>query len=249
MNISVVDDHTLATFNFTVVGLNGDVIYVAPSASAVMNGTATISEAVTTRKDFFGMATPSMSAPIESMLAFAQPIRSRVLQVQNTSRFPAAGDCSIRLPNGGNIEITYNRVARGFLLDVEWPADFPAMTGPRPSPGVDGPVNAQIPDTAVVRLVSEHRSRRLNPAFVALVDLRVTRDLITSTNRITVTEDTADDLYGFLKNTSAVLESGSVSRPQVLRDLLDDVVPPGSTLVTISRHRIVDVYSGGIGEK
>jgi len=248
-HIDVFDDATLVTFTFTVVGLNGTTVYVTPTVSSIINGAATVRSGTEIKREYFGLATPPSSSPVESPLTFAQPIRSRVLQLADTSRFPASGECTVRLPNGGSTEVRYNRVARGFLLDCEWPSTFPALTGPRPAPGIEGPLDPQLPEGTVVRLISEHRQTRLNPAFIALVNQRVTQDLRTSEKRIQVSDANADELYAFFKNSSAVMESAAVSRPQVLRDLMDDVVPPGSTLVTMSKHRIIDVYSGGIGEK
>lgn len=249
VTIELVDDRTQEIYRFTVVGLNGADVYISPVVTSEISGIVTVTDNTVSNKEYFGLATPPTSAPIQSALAFPQPIRARVLQLLDTTGFPPSGQCVVRLPNGGSTEVTYNRVAPGFILDCEWPASFPALTGPSPGIGIPGPLTAQLPQEAIVRVVSEHRQTRLNPAFLALVNLRVTKDLRTSETRIAVTDQNADDLYGYLKNTSAVIESAAITRPQVLRDLMHDVVPPGSTLVVVSKHRIIDVYSGGIGEK
>ena len=247
--ISLVDALTNDTFTFTVVGSYGNGVYVAPSVSATKSGQVTISTPpAAASQQFFESASPPQNNLIETTLTFPQLVRSSAIQVASTGRFPKAGRIAVRLPNGGATEFTYKSLSDGFFLDCEWPSDFPAMTGISPGPGVPGPLNPVMPATCVLRLVSAFSTRRINPAFVALVDERVVRDLATGSPTIVVTPDNADELFALTKTGATIFESRAATHPAVLDEVLADLTPTTTSLIAISKHVIVDVYAGGRNE-
>jgi hypothetical protein len=245
------DDESGQVTEFTVIGRHGVSVLVSPAVSDIRTGIVHITprENLNTRpNEYFESASPQVGAAVEAPLAFPQPVRTRSLQLTNTSNFPDAGCCSIRLPNGGSVQIIYHRKSNGFLLDCEWPDVMPSLTGPSPGPGLPGPLDTQLPATAVVRLISAYERRRVNPSFVALANNRIVRDVRTQATFVDINEKNADVLYDLMKTSSAVLELSAVSRPAALRDMIEDVVPPTSTLVLLNRHRIIDTYAGGYNE-
>jgi hypothetical protein len=239
--IAFTDHSTADEFVFTVVGASGANVLVTPSVSGDKTGEAIITGlAVDGGVQYFENAAPPQSGLIETQLSYPQLVRSNSLQVADTSAFPEAGRVVIRLPSGGATEFTYHHKADGFLLQCEWPDDFPALTAKRVTPTVPGILHPTLPQESVLRLVSAFNTRRLNPAFVSLVSVRAKQTHGVST--IPVNEDNADEIYTLLKTSAAVFESRSVSRPAAVTDVVTDLTPTGSTLVAVNKHVVVDSY-------
>lgn len=243
------DDATADVLTFTVVGAYPLGVLVTPSVSAIKSGTVSIAPPPSSiQPQYFESASPPQNALIETTLTFPQLVRSSALQVVSTAGFPDAGKVAIRLPNGGAVEFSYRNKSDGFFLNVTWPEDFPAMTGPSPSLGLPGPLNPVIPVTSRLRLVSAFTTRRINPAFVALAADRIVRDLVSGTPNLVITEENADELYKLTKTGATVFESRAVTHPKVVDDVLRDLTPSTTSMIALSKHVIVDVYAGGVNE-
>jgi hypothetical protein len=237
--ITFTDDATKDVITFTVVGDNGIDVLVSPVVSAAKTGTVVITAPTSaTARLYFEGANPPSGSPIETALAFPQVVRSRSLQVVSTAAFPAAGHVAIRLPNGGSTEFTYNNKTASFFLECEWPSDFPALTAKRTIPTEPGLLEPMIPGESVLRLVSPFTSTRINPAFAALVDERVSAN----NQPVAVTDANAAELYDLLKTNASVLESRMTSRPSDVSDAVVDLMPAGDTLVFIAKQVVVDTY-------
>lgn len=247
--VTLTDAITQDVFTFTVVGSYASGIYVTPAVSSLKSGNVTIDTPPSASPvQYFEAPSPPQNRLIETTQTFPQLVRSNAIQVLSTAKFPTAGKISVRLSNGGATEFTYRNISDGFFLDCEWPTDFPALTGVSPGPGLPGPLNPVIPADAVLRLVSAFTTRRLNPAFVALVNERVVRDLTTGAPTIVVNDANADMLYDLTKTGATIFESRAITHPAVLDEVITDLTPTTSSLIAISKHVIVDVYAGGVNE-
>ena len=241
--VSLTDTGTKDVFHFTVVGTYGAGVYVTPAVSTQKAGDVTVTiPPVAGLVDFFEAPSPPQNALIETLQTYPQLVRSSSMQVVSTAAFPAAGRVVVRLPNGGATEFTYTSVSDGFFLNCTWPSDFPALTG------VSGNLNPLLPLTAVFRLVSAFTTRRINPAFVALVNERVTQDLANSTPTVVVNEKNIEALYALTKTGATVFESRAITHPAALDDVLVNLMPTTTSMIALSKHVIVDVYAGGVNE-
>jgi hypothetical protein len=241
--ITLTDTTTKDVFQFTVVGAYGSGVYVTPPVSIEKAGDISVTiPPVAGLVDFFEAPSPPQNALIETIQTYPQLVRSSSLQVVSTAMFPAAGRVAVRLPNGGATEFTYTSVSDGFFLNCVWPADFPALTG------VSGNLDPLLPLTSVFRLVSAFTTRRINPAFVALVNERVTQDLSNSTPTVVVTEKNIEALYALTKTGATVFESRAVTHPAALDDVLVNLMPTTTSMIALSKHVIVDVFAGGANE-
>lgn len=241
--IDFVDSITGDHVEFRVTGMNGNVALVTPNVSSTKTGNVELelpTSAAATQ--YFEAATPPDGASIETTLSFPQLVRSRSLQVISTAGFPEAGKVAVLLPNGGSTEFSYKAKSSGFFLDCDWPSEFPALTAKRTNPLEPGDLDPTIPGSSVLRLLSAYTLRKLNPAFLALVDARVERDVNTGSGTVTVTDSNADELYNLLKIGSSVFESRATTRPSAVREAIEDLTPTSSTLVSISKHSIADYY-------
>jgi hypothetical protein len=247
--IVLTDAGTDDDFSFTVIGSHGSGVFVTPAVSIQKTGDIVVSTLPAAGlSDFFEAPSPLQNATIETTQTFPQLVRSTSMQVVSTALFPSAGRIAIRLPNGGATEFTYTSVSNGFFLDCTWPSDFPAMTGISPGLGIAGNLNPLIPLAAVFRLVSAFTTRRINPAFIALVNNRVTQDLVNSTPTVTVTESNVEALYALTKTGATVFESRAITYPAALTDVLINLVPTTTSMISLSKHVIIDVYAGGVNE-
>ena len=237
--ITLTDSVTQEGTEFRVVGNNGSRALVTPTVSQTKTGFAEIENVISAKADlYFESQSPSQGAAPETSLSFPQLVRSRSLQVTSSDAFPTAGRVMVLLPNGGSTEFAYTAKSSGFFLQCEWPDEFPALTGKRPSPTVPGALDPIIPTGSTLRLVSTFTTQRINPAFVALVNVRAKQ----STGPVTVTTLNADQLYDMLKTTSSVFESRVTNRPAAVTAAIDDLTPTSSTLVAISKHALADFY-------
>jgi len=109
---------------------------------------------------------------------------------------------------------------------------------------ITGHLNPTVPICNVV-LLAEYTPKILNPAMDALIRKRVIRDHGTGSGDPRVSDSTVDTYYDLFKHNSSVLELNRVGKPAALRLLLEDVIPPSTTMVTISTHIISDVYDAG----
>jgi hypothetical protein len=241
--INFTDDITGDVVKFRVVGMNGNAALVSPSVSSTKTGNVELILPTTAAAtQYFEAPTPPDGASIETTLAFPQLVRSRSLQVVSTAGFPDAGKVAILLPNGGFTEFAYKAKSSGFFLDCDWPSEFPALTAKRVNPLEPGSLDPTIPGSSVLRLLSAYTTRKLNPAFLALVDARVERDINTGSGTVTMTDQNADELYALLKVGSSVFESRATTRPASVTEAVNDLTPTSSTLVSISKHNVVDFY-------
>lgn len=234
--ITLTDGQTGDELVFTVVGQQAGQPLVTPAVTTTRSGACVVSRAADGTAPYFESPAPAL--PVETALAFPQPVRARVLQVLSTTNFPDAGRISIRLPNGGAVEFTYKGKAAGFLLDCEWPNDFPALTDNT------GAVATMLPADSRLRLISAFSRRRVNPAFLALVSERVK-----GSNVSTASPQTVDALYDLLKANATVFESRVTARPAAVRDAIKDLTPAGSSVVSVTKYVIADVYVSGVDER
>jgi len=249
--LTFTDGSTGQVTKFTVIGMDGTATLLSPAVAVAVSGTFVVTPNTTPTAipdAFFENASPPQNALIQSAIAYPQAVGSKSIQLMSATGFPNAGLCSIRLPNGGAVQVSYNGLAGNSIFNVQWEASNPSLTGPSPGLGLPGPVATQLPSGSVVRLISEYDTQRLNQAFVALCAIRIEENVTTGSSNVTVDESNADLFYPLFKNTSTVLELSDVATPSVLSDLLNDIVPPSSTLVVLNRHRILDVYENGFSD-
>lgn len=232
------EDNTGLVSNFTVVGPIASAEYwVSPNVGGNKSGKVQVLRGVEPRSASRASSYYELPPPVprpETNLRFNHPAGSVSLQVVNSGAFPDAGRAVLIHPLGGAITVEYFSKSEGYLLDVVWEDDIhPLLTGP------DGTVSSVISPEWTLRLIATYEPRRLNPAFEALLQLRVESDL----TPIDV-EEAADELYELLSPSSAVLEAAAVSGPTALVEALYDTLPPGSTLVTLNRLDLVDIVTG-----
>ena len=234
------DDGT-GTEEYRVIGQNGSEVLLTPLIKRARSGTVEVvlaDEAFTKADDEYFELPPVRSSGIRptTTLAMPQKAGTSALAVVSTAAFSAAGRLIIRLPTGGMVEVDYFSKAAGQFLDLVWPKEFPALLDDN---GVLRPLlNAGVPVVQVAR----YERQLLNPPFIELVRKRVVRDFGTTTGLPSITAQNADQYYGLFRTNAAVLETATATRPRSLRTALADVLPAGTTLITQSRHAIVDVF-------
>jgi hypothetical protein len=110
------------------------------------------------------------------------------------------------------MEIRYYTRTDTTLEDIIWPETFETL----------------FPAGTELRLVGKFEPQLINEAFAALLQARV------------VAGTPSADLYPVLAPSSAVLELVDGVDSEPLQNLLQDVVPPGTTVVSVSRHIVDD---------
>jgi hypothetical protein len=58
--------------------------------------------------------------------------------------------------------------------------------------------------------------------------------------------EAAKDYFELLAPTSAVIETASAVDPGLIRDIVEDTIPPWMTLVRVSQHIVTDIYEGEV---
>jgi hypothetical protein len=237
--MSVVLDGTGVTEQYDVVGKSSSALWVTPAVSEQRTGMATFDRpAIGVRSKYFEVAPVSPSPT--SGLAAAVAVGAASLQLQSTVGFPPAGRVGLKL-GGGSVEVDYYRVAGNFLSDLVWGS----MDGHDGLRLADGHMGSVIQPCPVV-LLSEYTDKIINPAMEVLIKQRVVRDSGTSDGSPRIDDITVDEYYRLFKNNSSVLEMNRVGIPTVFKNLLNDVVPPSTTLVTLATHVLTDVYEGEV---
>lgn len=235
--VTVTLDNAGLVERYQVVGSNASSLNVIPEVSARRSGLARFDwPRVGVRAEYFELPPPT---GVSGQLVSPHSLNSPSLQLIDTSGFPPAGRIGLAL-GGGVIEVDYYRVSGNFLTDLSWSS----AVGHEALIDNDGRLIPTIPETSVV-ILSEYSRRILNPAMEALIKTRVENDLGTTTGAPRISNLIADQYYDLFKNNSSVLELSAVGTPSALRLLLEDVVPPSTTLVVLSRHVIADAFEAG----
>lgn len=232
---------------FTVVGLRGAQHLIYPDPGETLSGEVTltvsaISEDQRARQFYEVSARNTEGARPSATLKHTITVNADAILLSHGENFPNAGVLHIFPAQGGVVEVTYFGRRGNEFYDLAWPGTFPALTSP------DGAVNRRIPGGTRVEAVWAFIDKRLNPAFVDLVQARVKRDYSTVSGKAVVDERNADEYYALLRSSAAVLETNAASQPRPLIKALRDTLPSGSTLVVKTRHVIVDDYEAQVSE-
>jgi hypothetical protein len=92
-------------------------------------------------------------------------------------------------------------------------------------------------------VLTQYRSRRLNPAFVAAVTRRVIHDPAGRFGQpVLATDADADAYFAVIGNSTAVIETGETTAPARLAAVFDRLVPVGATVILISQQRISETF-------
>jgi hypothetical protein len=223
--VSMVLDNTGLTEKYTITGGSGTTLFVTPAVSTPRSGLATFT--LVDKGKRAGYFDIPITNGASTKLASTIPLNSTSIPLTDASRFPEAGRVGIQV-GAGVIEVEYYRKSDNFLLDLVW----------ENLEGHDW-IQGSIRDVSVV-VLAEYDNKILNPAMDALVANRVV------SGAVDLTEDTAPVYYRMFKGNSAVLELDKPGTPAALKLLLEDLIPPSTSLVTLSRHVIEDVYEAEV---
>jgi hypothetical protein len=219
--VSITLDNTGVTETYTITGGN----FVTPAVTTTRSGLAVFTPPATgSRSDYFDLPVRN---GVTTSLSSAIALKASVLPLSNATKFPEAGRVGLQI-GGGVIEVEYYRKSGNFLMDLVW----------EDLAGHDW-IQAGIPAVPVV-LLSTYTNRVVNPALEALVAERVV------SGAAEVNETTAPIYYNLFKGNSAVLELNKPGTPAALKLLLEDLVPPSTSIVTLSRHVIQDIYEAEV---
>jgi hypothetical protein len=224
-SVSIVLDNTGITEKYTITGGSGTTLYVTPAVTVTRSGLATFTQVTKgTRAGYFELPVKN---GVTSRLSSSIALKASVLPLSNSTKFPEAGRVGLQV-GAGVIEVEYYRKSGNFLMDVVW-EDLQGHNW----------IQGSIPAVPVV-LLAEYDNKVLNPAMEALVDKRVV------SGATTLDETTAPVYYRMFKGNSAVLELNKPGTPAALKLLLEDLIPPSTSLITLSRHVIEDVYEAEV---
>lgn len=235
--VSVTYDDGVRTKEFRVIGSDGPTVLLFPNAGEIINGTATFAvtpaTAGTTGKDFFQV--PLLIKP-QATLQFAHRAGQVSLALTGLATFPERGQVRILPVGGGAIDVEYFARTADRLYNLVWPQSYPALTDST------GTVHPELPAGTAVLGIWSYTAKQINPAFISLVQQRVVRDSGSLSGIPEITASNADQYYDIFKRTSAVLETRSVAKPEALREVLSEVLPPGVTVVIQGQQVVVDPY-------
>lgn len=230
-------DDGIRSKTLRVIGNDGPTVLLYPDPGEVVHGTVTLTIAPQTSgqatRDFFQV--PIKNRP-EGQLLFTHRAGQVSLAASGLSAFPERGQVRILPPGGGAIDVEYYARTADRLYDLVWPPTFPSLTDS------SGTVHPELPTGTVILGIWNYSSRQINPAFISLVQQRVIRDSGSLSGIPEITATNADKYYDLFKRTAAVLETRAVAKPEVLRDVLSEVLPPGVTVVIQGQQVVVDPY-------
>lgn len=241
--VSVLADDGVQTYEFTVYGVDGGQALLFPDPGEPVAGTATLtiddSDGVSRSSEYFQVPVSKISGSRpNSVLTFDSQANDSALTLASTAGFPDAGSIVIKPNVGGSIEVQYFGKSGNRLIDLAWPKSFPSLIDE------NGVFDPKINAGSQVIAIWDYKPTLLNPAFVTAVNRRVIRDFGTISGAPRIDDDTAPLYYALLKRSTAVIETRTATDPSVLVDVLEETMPPGTTVILQSKHVINDTYQG-----